>query len=529
MLQLYKSLIRCRAEYCSPLWSPTKTTDIQLIETVQRQFTRRIHGLGDMNYWDRLKELKLKSLQRRRERYSIIHIWKLLHGVCPNDIKMEFKEHPRLGFKVLLPTLNRQSSNAAKTCYDNSFAVRAGRLWNTLPKDVNTKKTLESFKAALEVFLETIPDMPPTPGYSTPNSNSIIDWCNQRGDWTAIRPAVDLEKTPLEIKTNSTLESGDYVAVLFYNSQGEDAGGVYIYFTSTPRYWLVRCSSNTTFPSNLPAAVDKVWRISLNKTSGIRLQIHCNDVEVLNTLLSDDTCHSYWRKYWSRDVEKIAFYRGDTASDYYRLYQQGNWTAVKPAVDLETTPLEIKTNSTLESGDEVEVYFYNSQGEDAGRVWIYFSSTPQYRLVWCSSDTNFPSNLPAAVDKVWRISLNKTSGIRLQIHCNDVEVLNTLLSDDTCSDSDWREYWSRDVEKIAFYRGDTASDYYRRFKPGCTGLKAAWTGTMTTTAKFPVDPGTVVEVTCSDPGTFNNGSSQVTCVSGTEFTYRSEPHCTDFE
>ena len=187
MLQLYKSLIRCRAEYCSPLWSPTKITDIQLIETVQRQFTRRIHGLGDMNYWDRLKELKLKSLQRRRERYSIIHIWKLLHGVCPNDIKMEFKEHPRLGFKVLLPTLNRQSSNAAKTCYDNSFAVRAGRLWNTLPKDVNTKKTLESFKAALEVFLETIPDMPPTPGYSTPNSNSIIDWCNQRGGPQMVR------------------------------------------------------------------------------------------------------------------------------------------------------------------------------------------------------------------------------------------------------------------------------------------------------------------------------------------------------
>ncbi|KAL5256922.1 hypothetical protein ACHWQZ_G012005 [Mnemiopsis leidyi] len=187
MLQLYKSLIRCRAEYCSPLWSPTKITDIQLIETVQRQFTRRIHGLGDMNYWDRLKELKLKSLQRRRERYSIIHIWKLLHGVCPNDIKMEFKEHPHLGFKVLLPTLNRQSSNAAKTCYDNSFAVRAGRLWNTLPKDVNTKKTLESFKAALEVFLETIPDMPPTPGYSTPNSNSIIDWCNQRGGPQMVR------------------------------------------------------------------------------------------------------------------------------------------------------------------------------------------------------------------------------------------------------------------------------------------------------------------------------------------------------
>ncbi|KAL5263951.1 hypothetical protein ACHWQZ_G005142 [Mnemiopsis leidyi] len=146
---------------------------------------------------------------------------------------------------------------------------------------------------------------------------------------------------------------------------------------------------------------------------------------------------------------------------------QGNWTAVKPAVDLETTPLEIKTNSTLGSGDEVEVYFYNSQGEVAGRVWIYFSSTPQYLLYWCSSSTNFTSNLPAAVDKVWRISLNRTSGIRLQIHCNDVEVLNFLLSDDTCLNySYWRKYWSRDVEKIAFSAGDAASDYYRLYQQG---------------------------------------------------------------
>ena len=111
--------------------------------------------------------------------------------------------------------------------------------------------------------------------------------------------------------------------------------------------------------------------------------------------------------------------------------------------------------------------FYNSQGEDAGGVVISFFSYPQYWIESCSSDyTNFPSNLPAAVDKVWRISLNKTSGIGLQIHCNDVEVLNTLLSDDTCSYSNWRKYWSRDVEKIAFPEWDTASDYYRRFKPG---------------------------------------------------------------
>jgi len=65
------------------------------------------------------------------------------------------------------------------------------------------------------------------------------------------------------------------------------------------------------------------------------------------------------------------------------------------------------------------------------------------------------------------------------------------------------------------------------FIGSCTGLKAAWTETIATTTKFPVDPGTVVEVTCSDTGTFNNGSSQVTCASGTQFTYQIEPLCID--
>ena len=107
--------------------------------------------------------------------------------------------------------------------------------------------------------------------------------------------------------------------------------------------------------------------------------------------------------------------------------------------------------------------FFNSQGEWAGAVRIFFSSTPQYYLYYCISNTNFPSTLPTAVDKVWRISLNKSSGITLQIHCNDVEVLNFPM-DVACTHNDWRDFWSRDVEKIVFY--DTASDYFRPFISG---------------------------------------------------------------
>ena len=46
---------------------------------MQKQFTERISGMSDLNYWERLAKLKQLSLQRRRERYSIIHLWKMLN------------------------------------------------------------------------------------------------------------------------------------------------------------------------------------------------------------------------------------------------------------------------------------------------------------------------------------------------------------------------------------------------------------------------------------------------------------------
>jgi hypothetical protein len=181
MLQLWKSLIRCRTEYCCPLWNPIRINNIKAIEDVQRFFTKRIAHLGDMSYWDRLKVLKLQSLQRRRERYVIIHVWKMLNNIAPNDIKMEFHHHQRLGWTAKLPPHSKNATQAAKTLYDASFAVHGAKLWNILPKDVKEHTNLDGFKNALWKFMDRIPDNPPVTGYTTTNNNSIIDWCNQPG------------------------------------------------------------------------------------------------------------------------------------------------------------------------------------------------------------------------------------------------------------------------------------------------------------------------------------------------------------
>ena len=106
-----------------------------------------------------MKKLKLMSLQRRRERYCIIHVWKILNGHAPNEINFEFSTNERLGVKASLPPLNNMAQLSVKTDYDNSFRVRAAQLWNTLPPViVASLQTLDGFKAGLGRFLEQYPD-----------------------------------------------------------------------------------------------------------------------------------------------------------------------------------------------------------------------------------------------------------------------------------------------------------------------------------------------------------------------------------
>ena len=128
--------------------------------------------------------------------------------------------------------------------------------------------------------------------------------------------------------------------------------------------------------------------------------------------------------------------------------------------------LEIRTCTSLGGDDKVKVGFFKAASDSAlsvaGVVTLHFTSPPQYELYKCTNyRTNFLNDLPTEEEKVWTISLTKKSGIRLVIHCNEVEVLNILIGGSTCRYSFWNSSWKREVEKIRFDSLDSASDYYR--------------------------------------------------------------------
>ena len=94
---------------------------------------------------------------------------------------MVFYESDRLGVRAKVPPLAKNCPSSISSLYENSFSVKAAKLWNILPKSVNTAKDLDSLKVALGKFLERFQDTPPTPGYTSKCSNSLLDWIIQSG------------------------------------------------------------------------------------------------------------------------------------------------------------------------------------------------------------------------------------------------------------------------------------------------------------------------------------------------------------
>ena len=83
-MTLFNALVMSQLDYGCQLSSPYLIKHINLVEKVQRSFTRFISGMKGLSYPERLTVLKLYFLQRRRERYIIIYVWKILEGMVPN-------------------------------------------------------------------------------------------------------------------------------------------------------------------------------------------------------------------------------------------------------------------------------------------------------------------------------------------------------------------------------------------------------------------------------------------------------------
>ena len=176
MITLYKSLVIPILAHCSVLWSPSAVGLIQRLEEIQKSFLKQIKGTPK-KYWQSLKQLKIYSLQRRRERYCIIYHWKILENRVPNiNDAFKSKDHPRLG-RMCISKYTGPNNTKLR---DSTLTIKGAKLFNAMPKNIRNLKNIpvDKFKNALDTYLKTVPDEPQIRGYTgcrRVDSNSILD------------------------------------------------------------------------------------------------------------------------------------------------------------------------------------------------------------------------------------------------------------------------------------------------------------------------------------------------------------------